>query len=427
MKRFPWIAMACSLLLSACGTGQVFIPSMTPTTVVTLTPILTPTFAATITPKIDRHPAPVDFRSISSHPTLPVKFDPDSTNMFQNDYRSADLSQLDLSQSLEGLLYSDFDSRTVWPPAEMLPVGFDPQKIMELGKDPGLGVRQLQAQGITGSGVGIAIIDQPMLVDHQEYASRLKLYEEINVAPDTESQMHGPAVASIAVGKTVGVAPQADLYFIANWPGTWAGAGQLNYDFSYLAQAVRRILEVNQSLPDGQKIRVLSMSIGWLPHDKGYADMEAAVNEAKAAGIFVVSMNIHETYGWDMMGMGRGALADPDDFGSYTIPAFWSGNNFNSRFFSSNYLLIPMDARTTASPTGNKDYVFFSEGGMSWTAPYVAGVYALACQVDPGITPEKFWSTALQTGRTTQVVHNGEPVSFGVILDPQALIAALEK
>jgi hypothetical protein len=86
-----------------------------------------------------------------------------------------------------------------------------------------------------------------------------------------------------------------------------------------------------------------------------------------------------------------------------------------------------MDARTAASPTGNNDYAFFGMAGMSWTAPYVAGVYALACQVDPGITPQKFWSTALLTGRRTQVVHNGEPTSFGVILDPQALIAALLK
>ena len=56
--------------------------------------------------------------------------------------------------------------------------------------------------------------------------------------------------------------------------------------------------------------------------------MVAAVNEAKKAGIFVVSMSIHDTYGWDMMGMGRSALADPNDFGSYTIPAMWSGENF---------------------------------------------------------------------------------------------------
>ena len=32
--------------------------------------------------------------------------------------------------------------------------------------------------------------------------------------------MHGPAVASIAVGKTVGVAPEADLYYISSVNGS---------------------------------------------------------------------------------------------------------------------------------------------------------------------------------------------------------------
>ena len=387
----------------------------------------TPETGPTSTPEIYRHPAVADYASVMPEPTLPAKFNPNSTNYFQNDYRSSDLSDLNLTQSLEGLLYSDFDIQTVWPPAEMLPVGFDPKKIMDLGKDPGLGIRQLQVQGITGSGVGIAIIDLPMLVDHQEYASQLKLYEEISIDPSTVSQMHGPAVSSIAVGKTVGVAPDADLYFIADWPGTFTGLGNFDYDFSYLAKAVRRILEINQSLPNGHKIRVISISVGWRSDEKGYTDMVAAVNEAKKAGIFVISMSIHDTYGWDMMGMGRSVLADPNDFGSYTIPAFWSGDNFDPKYFSTNYLLIPMDARTTASPTGNKDYVFYSTGGMSWTAPYLAGVYALACQIDPKITPEKFWSTALQTGKTTQVEYNGKQISFGVILNPQALITKLQK
>ena len=160
---------------------------------------------------------------------------------------------------------------------------------------------------------------------------------------------------------------------------------------------------------------------------KGYADMESAVNEAKKAGIFVISMSIQDTYGWNMMGMGRPGLAEPNNFGSYTIPAMWSGKDFDSKIYSSNYLLIPMDARTTASPTGNNDYVFYSTGGSSWTAPYLAGVYALACQIDPKITPEEFWAMALQTGKTTQIEHNGKQYSFGVIFDPPALIAALQK
>ncbi len=225
-------------VLVACGVPST--PANAPTPEgksVTATPL--PNLPAL---SIVRHPSPADYSSmVNPNPTPPAKFDPDSDNFFQNDYRSSNLSALDLTQSLEGLLTSDFDSQTVWPPAEKLPAGFDPQKIMELGKDPGLGVRQMHTQGITGLGVGIAIIDQPMLVDHQEYMSQLRLYEEINIDPGTESQMHGPAVASIAVGKTVGVAPEADLYFIADWPGTWTvTTGKFDYDFSYLAKAVRK-------------------------------------------------------------------------------------------------------------------------------------------------------------------------------------------
>jgi subtilisin family serine protease len=100
---------------------------------------------------------------------------------------------------------------------------------MELGKNPGLDIRQLHEQGITGRGVGIAIIDQTLLVDHQEYVNQLRLYEEGSDIQGgwLQTQMHGPAVASIAVGKTTGVAPEADLFYIAtsmcNTTGTFEG------------------------------------------------------------------------------------------------------------------------------------------------------------------------------------------------------------
>jgi len=124
---------------------------------------------------------------------------------------------------------------------------------MDLGKDPGLGIRSLHAQGITGRGVGIAIIDQTLLVDHQEYADQLRLYEEINAYSDAE--LHGAAIASIAVGKKVGVAPEADLYYIATSFGS--------NDFTYLARCIQRIVEVNDQLPPENKIRVISISVGW--------------------------------------------------------------------------------------------------------------------------------------------------------------------
>ena len=94
---------------------------------------------------------------------------------------------------------------------------------------------------------------------------------------------------------------------------------------------------------------------------------------------------------------------------------------------STQTLLVPMDSRTTASPTGTEDYAFYREGGWSWSIPYLAGTYALAVQVRPELTPEEFWTMTLETGRTIQIAHEEKEYSLGVLLDPQALIAALQK
>ena len=67
--------------------------------------------------------------------------------------------------------YASFDTDTRGPP--QMPAGYDPQQIMELGKNPGLGVRALHLEGITGRGIHVAFIDQPLLLDHAAYKGRL--------------------------------------------------------------------------------------------------------------------------------------------------------------------------------------------------------------------------------------------------------------
>jgi subtilisin family serine protease len=181
------------------------------------------------------------------------------------------LSKLDLRNFIENLMYAMFDDRTVWPTPNRMPPDFDWQKIMELGKNPGLGVRTLHKRGITGKGVGVAMIDQPLLTEHQEYVDRLRLYEENNVKESDISRMHGPAVASIAVGKTVGVAPGADLYYIATWNFDMSRDDNPLDNFVFRAQSIRRLLDINRQLPAVRKIRVISMSIGWQPGQDGYA------------------------------------------------------------------------------------------------------------------------------------------------------------
>ena len=392
--------------------------------IIVLTACATPKPLPELPPaSIARHPEPVDFSKYFPKRVTVPKYNSNSTESFPYDFRSSDLSKLDFTDSLNVLNESDFDSKTVWPSSEKLPAGFSPAQIMELGKDPGLGIRILHDEGITGRGIGIAIIDQTLLVDHLEYKNQLQLFEDgVGIEGGwLETQMHGPAVASIAVGKTVGVAPDADLYFITMGDCNEVFAKN-SRDFTCLAEDVLRVLEINENLPEGRKIRVLSMSIGWMPDDTGYAEITAAVDQAKDAGIFVVSSSISDTYGFHFQGMGRAPLSDPNDFASYLPGSWWASRYYSGEYQMEPSLLVPMDSRTTASPTGLGDYVFYAQGGWSWSIPYLAGVYALACQVNPDITPEEFWSVALQTGHTIQVEHDGQEYSFGTILDPQALL-----
>jgi subtilisin family serine protease len=203
------------------------------------------------------------------------------------------------------------------------------------------------AGGPTGRHVGIAIIDGPLLVEHREYADRLRWYDEIDVAPGDPARWHATAVASIAAGRTVGVAPEADLYFVGvgmNW--TRESPGNLFYAFrrgahtgQTLPLAIRRILAVNRRLPADRKIRAISISVG------GGASLWDAVAEARREGLFVSAADLR---------LGR---------------------------------LGPV---TVASPAGPAAYTTFKVPAGSWAIAYWAGRYALACQQDPSMTPARF-------------------------------------
>lgn len=91
-----------------------------------------------------------------------------------DDVQGKSLEKLDLRACEDLLRTQRFDTRTRWP--ARLPAGFDPVEIMETGKDPGLGIRRLHAQGITGKGIGVAIIDGPLRLDHVEYKDRIVYY-----------------------------------------------------------------------------------------------------------------------------------------------------------------------------------------------------------------------------------------------------------
>lgn len=340
------------------------------------------------------------------------------------DLRCADLREADLSGQGDQLLHADFDSRTQWP--QVLPQEVDPDKLMELGRDPGLGVRALHAQGVTGEGVGIAIIDQTLLTDHREYAGRLRYYGEFHSMKQLEeSSMHGPAVASIALGERVGVAPGALLYYIADDLDDPDGDDSVRYMGNY-AESIDRFVAMNDTLPEGEKIRIISISAGYMPDDKGAAEMDAAIARARAAGVAVMWVSDHDPLASIFWGMNREPYGAPDDLSARLPGLFWEGYLYSGEAARTDALLVPMDRRTTASPTGTEDYAYYANGGASWSIPYVAGLYALACQVKPDVTFEAFVAAAEATAHPVSITHGGREYPYGRVVDPAALLEALK-
>lgn len=372
---------------------------------------------------IERVPSAADYVNFTKFKEIKSLPQRNLSETFEIDIRSSDISSDDVMNRLEDLIYTTFDSKTKWP--KNMPEDFNPEKVMELYKDPGLNVRELHKKGITGKGVGIAIIDQTLLVDHIEYKDNLKFYEEYGNYKNFAAQMHGPAVASIAVGKTVGVAPDADLYYIAGANGEMINDNYVS-NYTLTAGYIDRILEINEKLPLDRKIRVISISKGWSDSEKGYTEVMEAVKRANEKGIFVVSSSLEDTNGYNFNGLGKKPLSDSNDINSF-IPGSWWAHQAKSWLEKGDFVMAPMDFRCVASPTGQEDYVVYVEGGWSWTIPYIAGVYALACEVNPDITYDEFWKLALSTGDTTKLKDNNTEYNFGKIINPVKLIEEIQK
>jgi len=341
------------------------------------------------------------------------------------DVRFINSAGADWSDREDELMRAHFSNRTVWP--DLMPEGFSPNLIMEMGLNPGLGVRKLHERGITGAGAGVAIIDASLIAGHIEYTDTLRLYEQYYSAA-TESAyaaMHS-FVASMAVGKNSGVAPGADLYYLSGKFGYFVTPFWSNHN--YLAAAIDRILEINGHLPQDEKIRVISISKGFALWEIGAMALRDAINRANEAGIFVITTSPEHNFDFTLMGLGREPLDEPDDFTSYTPGSWWSANFFRNypHFENLNMLLVPMDSRAGASWTGETDYIFQRTGGLSWSVPWLAGMYALCVQVYPDITPELFISLAFETGDSLQITENGALYTLQTIINPIRLIERLE-
>ena len=325
--------------------------------------------------------------------------------VFSNDYVTEDqvvnISEEGLSKELISTYW--FNESTDFKSFEQVA-----NEIMEEGKNPGLGVRALHKQGVTGKGVNVAIIDQPLSLEHPEYKGKIVSYKNLCDEESGSSSMHGPAVTSLLVGNTIGVAPEANIYYVA--APSWTG------DAAYQAEALKCIIEWNKDLADGEKIRVVSISAApsgeESPFDKNNEMWDEAVKLAKQEGILVLDCTT--TYG--KIGSCYYNGEDREEPANY-IAGFprIQGNP------PKDLILAPVGFRTTAETyeEGVYSYQYDAQGGNSWAIPYAAGTLALGWQINPNLTVEESMRLLEETAASNKEGYK--------IINPKGFVEAVQR
>ena len=81
-------------------------------------------------------------------------------------------------------------------------------------------------------------------------------------------------------------------------------------------------------------------------------------------------------------------------------------------------LLIPAGNKTIATHQGISVYEYKREGGMSWAAPYIAGLAALAFQVNADLQPQTI---------VKQLVETATHSEAGPVVNPRRFIESIKR
>jgi hypothetical protein len=270
-----------------------------------------------------------------------------------------------------------------------------PQKFLEYGKIPPLGIKGIHKEGVTGKKVNVAIIDQPLALDHPEYRGKIVEYKTF-FPPKYDigiSSMHGPAVTSLLVGENIGVAPNARVYYAA--VPSWLG------DAIYEVQALKWIIEINEELSENDKIKFVSVSAApgvEEAREKNSHLWNETVKEAEEKGICVVDCN-----GFVYPGF---VEYDTNNF-HYGFP----NNEFERRPLR-NVVCVPNSLRTVAESYDNKifSYAYWGVGGLSWGIPYAVGVLCLAQEINNELSAVQLRDMLIKNASDNKGIIN--PKSF---------------
>ena len=276
-----------------------------------------------------------------------------------------------------------------------LPAGYDPDALLEWGKYPGLNVDILHRYGFTGKGAVIAYVDQAVL-PHEQYSK-----ENVFITNNTSNleSMHGPAVLSLLTGKDIGTAPEATIHYYGFHPDASAQRNE--------AECLYQIIALNKTLPEDQKITMVGFSDN-IDNSEAYVkEFQAAVKACEDAGIMV----------WFCGEYGAATflpMSDKNDYHNVIAEHWWN------TAYEPQLVYVPAAGRTTAATMSNTDYIYWSTGGLSWTMPYVLGLYSIAIEIDPTLTQDQLRQLIVSTAYVYNNMKIVNPVGFVAAVLTQA-------
>ena len=283
-----------------------------------------------------------------------------------------------------------FNTATIFEGSEELQ-----REIMENGKNPGLHIREFHERDITGKSVNVAVIGFDIFQDHPEYAGRIMAYYKSPNLPDINdmtgmsdsmkrqeklwTMLYGYMGISILAGKSMGIAPEANIYY--------AAVSLYGY-YKDAADAIYWIIEQNNQLPQDNKIRIISAPYSMIYEEfqEVLDEYNTAVKAARENGIIVLDCADNEE-----TNIAVSAYLNPEEPENVAQMRLADHEeNINTPAY--NMLGAPNGSfRTYAEGFTKGDYSYFYSpwGYQALCVPYVAGVLALGFQIVPELSGEE--------------------------------------
>lgn len=295
-----------------------------------------------------------------------------------------DVSEIDMSNlSLENFKRLTFDEKTIFSKEQV--EKFHPEALIEKGKKFSESMEKLHAEGIDGSGTTIGIIDQCFDSSIPEFEDRVVEHIVFDknadgvVSPREYSDedvdgFHGKTTASLAGGKECGVAPKAKLYLFGIAEGT---------DWKEEKAAIVKYIVDNNI-----KLDIISMSADVETSD----ETKERLDELEKEGCTLLdSSKFWRDFSWGRINDNGEVALDELMKTMSNMP--YDEKSRGGKVLSNipNSVLLPCTGRTSLQ-TGKEEVYKYNGSvcGASFAIPQVAGLFAIARQIDPSIQYNEF-------------------------------------